>query len=52
VLLASSNLRFEGERDCHLNAIFLFSAQTNKQLTDDFHSLKIRFSFTWFLVEL
>jgi hypothetical protein len=41
VFLASSNLRFEGETDCHLNAMFLFSAQTNKQLTDNFHSLKI-----------
>jgi hypothetical protein len=42
VILASSNLRFEGETDCHLNTMFLISAQTNKQLTDDFHSLKIR----------
>jgi hypothetical protein len=42
VFLASSNLRFEGETDCHLNAMFLFSAQANKQLTNDFHSLKIR----------
>jgi hypothetical protein len=41
VFLASSNLRFEGETDYRLNAMFLFSAQTNKQLTDDFHSLKI-----------
>jgi hypothetical protein len=41
VFLASNNLRFEGETDCHLNAIFLFSAQTNKQLTNDFHSLRI-----------
>jgi hypothetical protein len=46
VFLASSNLRFEGETDCHLNAMFLFSAQTNKQLTDDFHSLKVRWSDT------
>jgi hypothetical protein len=46
VFLASSNLRFEGETDCHLNAMFLFSAQTNKQLIDDFHSLKIRWSDT------
>jgi hypothetical protein len=59
VFLASSNLGFEGETDCHLNAMFLFYAQTNKQLTDDFHSLKIRrsdtgggFSFTWVLLEL
>jgi hypothetical protein len=42
VFLASNNLRFEGERECHLNAMFLFSAQTNKQLTGDFHSFKIR----------
>jgi hypothetical protein len=46
VLLASSNLRFEGKTDCHLNAMFLFSAQTDKHSTDDFHSLKIRRSYT------
>jgi hypothetical protein len=46
VFLASSNLRFEGETDCHLNAMFFFPPQTNKQLTDDFHSLKIRWSDT------
>jgi hypothetical protein len=46
VFLASSNLRFEGETDCHLNAMFLFSAQTNKQLTNNFHSLKIHWSDT------
>jgi hypothetical protein len=46
VFLASSNLRFEGETDCHLNAMFLFSAQKKKQLTVDFHSLKIRRSDT------
>jgi hypothetical protein len=46
VFLASSNLRFEGETDCHLNTMFLLSAQTSKQLTDDFHSLQIRRSVT------
>jgi hypothetical protein len=42
MFLTSSNIRTKGEAYCNLKATFLFSTQTNKQMTDDFHSLKIR----------
>jgi hypothetical protein len=33
--------RYEGITDCNLKATFLLTTSTNKQVTDDFHSLKI-----------
>jgi hypothetical protein len=42
VFLTSSNIWTKGATDCNLKDTFLFSTQTNKQMTDDFHSLKIR----------
>jgi hypothetical protein len=42
VFRTSRNLQLGREIDCNPKATFWFSALTNKQMTDDFHSLKIR----------